>query len=176
MTPAADLSACACACHSSYNETVLRYFGRRRRREAEAVQFGLIIAYQPQRASRPRATRQSLAISCSGCRSRDALRNIGFGYAAPAKKTAATNSGMSCARVMRVVIARHQPLHRPGWRTRREGPGSQCAEQLQSRPGPLCETAPTRSGGASPLLPAQIQNEAANKRSPGRCPPRLPAA
>jgi hypothetical protein len=97
MTPAADLSACACACHSSYNETVLRYFGRRRRREAEAVQFGLIIAYQPQRASRPRATRQSLAISCSGCRSRDALRNIGFGYAAPAKKTAATNSGMSCA-------------------------------------------------------------------------------
>jgi len=92
------------------------------------------------------------------------------------KRQSATNSGMSCARVMRVVIARHQPLHRPGWRTRREGPGSQCAEQLQSRPGPLCETAPTRSGGASPLLPAQIQNEAANKRSPGRCPPRLPAA
>jgi hypothetical protein len=56
-----------------------------------------------QSASRPKATRHNLAISCCGCGSRIIFRNIAFGYAAPTKKTAATNSGISCLRVMLVL-------------------------------------------------------------------------
>src|SRR5499427_10637091 len=56
-------------------------------------------------ANSPNATRQSLAISCCGCGSRDIFSNIALGYTAPRKKTAATKSGMSCLRFMLMVYS-----------------------------------------------------------------------
>jgi len=56
-------------------------------------------------ANSPNATRQSLAISCCGCGSRDIFSNIAFGYTAPTRKTAATNSGMSCLRFIWIGAA-----------------------------------------------------------------------
>src|SRR5499427_7427027 len=57
-------------------------------------------------ANSPNATRQSLAISCCGCGSRDIFSNIALGYTAPTRKTAATNSGMSCLRFIWTGAAR----------------------------------------------------------------------
>src|SRR5262249_27062465 len=56
-------------------------------------------------ANSPNATRQSLAISCCGCGSRDIFSDIALGYTAPRKKTAATKSGMSCLRFMLMVYS-----------------------------------------------------------------------
>ena len=71
----------------------------------------LLVLYEPHSASRPKITRQILAINWCGCCSRDTLMSIGFGYAAAKKNIAAATNGISCLKFTPAIIA---PAGPPG--------------------------------------------------------------